>query len=351
MTTTTITRLERLRRTALLLGVLALTALAGATAAGALPNPDPNDDPRLPTPLPNLVFSAGSVTAAGTSQWEIAYTVANRGTASAGPFRVIVQQNATTTVKETAHASLAPGASRSETIRIPRNDCFTAIRFVADSTRVVHESREDDNAKTAIALTSPTCTTQPRYAVKAVSFHVNDESGIDLAGSDEPYWMFSSVGASGTARTTSSHVFQSADTGDTFSFGATEGCIYVSCSGGVAPNGIGFSIQLREQDLGELAAILKKTKDAFDTAGPIIGLAGAPGWATTAVGVMSVSLGTIVSWAEDDLLGSETFAYDPTYLASRLPSVGNTFTDSRRFVTGGALGSDYTLTLQFTRVG
>jgi hypothetical protein len=33
--------------------------------------------------------------------------------------------------------------------------------------------------------------------VKAVSFHAVDESGFDLSGSDEPYWIFNSVGIEG----------------------------------------------------------------------------------------------------------------------------------------------------------
>lgn len=108
-----------------------------------------------------------------------------------------------------------------------RTSCYIAVRFTADASRVVSETNESDNARLAIDLTSPTL---PRYAVKAVSFHAADETGWDILGSYEPYWIFNGVGMDGTQRSTASHVFDDIDTGDTASFGPTEGCMYISCA-------------------------------------------------------------------------------------------------------------------------
>ncbi len=64
---------------------------------------------------------------------------------------------------------------------------------------------------------------------------------------------------------------------------------------------------------------------------------------------MAQSLNVISGWAKDDLIASQTYAYDPAFLASKLPAVG-TFTDTRRYEDGGTLGAIYTLTTNLTRV-
>ena len=52
-------------------------------------------------------------------------------------------------------------------------------------------------------------------------------------------------------------------------------------------------------------------------------------------------------WA-DDFVGSNTYTYSPAYLASRLPGVGGSFTDTRTYSDGDG---NYTMTTQVTRVG
>jgi hypothetical protein len=47
--------------------------------------------------------------------------------------------------------------------------------------------------------------------------------------------------------------------------------------------------------------------------------------------VMAESLNVIAGWANDDFLASQTYAYDPTFLAGKLPAVGGTFTDTLRY--------------------
>lgn len=333
-----------------LLIVVALSLTAAASAKSNLPpGGGGGDDPRLPPPKPNLIIG-GSVTApVGTSDWELRYTVTNRGNAPTSTFHVAVQQNGSLTLKDTTHAALAAGASRSETIRIPRNNaCYVPVRFFADSTSAVAESNEYDNMKWAVGLQSPYCPTQPKYTVKAVSFHANDETGVDWLGSDEPYWIFSSVGMSGTSTTTGSHVFGDIDTGDTASFSDTEGCLYLSCTGGAAPFGMGFSIQLWEEDLGYEPQNLKDTADAFSTLGGIVDQYTSASWASWGFFKVADTLNWIASWTGDDLIGSQIYAYDPAYLANRITTVGGSFTDTRTYSGGGG---EYTMTVLVTRVG
>jgi CARDB len=331
----------------------ALAALCLASAASALPI-DPGDGgepPPPPPPKPNLVFSAGSVTH-GTvvNDWIISYTVANTGNAPAGAFRVSVGQDGAGLVKETAHASLAAGAFRSETIHLLRTSCYIAVRFTADSGRVVAESKETDNVRSAVDLTSPTCPTQPKYTVKAISFHANDETGWDWTGSDEPYWIFNGVGEDGTQHSTASHVFGDIDTGDTASFGPTEGCMYLSCAGGAAPFGMGFSVQAWESEEADVPKTLAASDDFFRTLGGVFDYYGNPLWLGDAFQKVADAISWITSniWA-DDLVGTQTWTYSPTYLASRLPAVGGSFLDTRTYNNGD--GGEYTMTTQVTRVG
>ena len=330
-----------------LLAVLALAALCFASAASALDSPNPDGDPKLPPDKPNLLFSAASVTA-GASDWVISYTVANKGTAPANAFHVSVQQDGAGLIKDTAHASLATGASRSETIHLTRSSCYIAVRFTADSTRVVAESKETDNVKSAIASTSPTCPSQPRYAVKALAFHANDETGIDLLGSDEPYWIFNGVGLDGTQLSTASRVFGDIDTGDTANFLADEGCMYMSCSGGPAPLGMGFSVQLWESDQADVPDTLRDTAKLFRDVGGFIQGQGDVLWLGTACVKIADGIDWLISLYHDDLVGSQTYTYNPVYLAYRLPAVGGSFTDTRTFSDGDG---EYTLLTQVTRVG
>jgi len=282
-----------------LFGALAV-ALALAAAAGAADGA-PSDDPVI-TARPNLVISSASVVPYGTSEWEIRYTVANRGGLATPSFRVAVRQNGSTFIRDAYHAPLAPGASRSGTIHISRADCYIPLRLLADSTQLVAESAEYDNGRWTVGLTGASCPTQPRYRVNAVKFTAVDESGIDWTGSDEPYFKFTSIGADGAQHSWQSRVFRDIDTGDTVRFDGTEGCLYrllVVCSGYAAPNGIGFSILALEEDFGA-----------------------------------------------EDLIGSQTYAYDPAFLASKL-AVATTFEDVRTYSDGDAV---YAVTVLVARV-
>jgi hypothetical protein len=282
-----------------LLGALAI-ALALAATAGAADG-SPADDPVIKE-RPNLVISSASVVPYGTSEWEIRYTVANRGGLATPSFRVAAQHNGSTFIKDAYNASLGPGASRSGTIHITRADCYIALRLLADSTQVVTESSEFDNGRWTIGLAYASCSTQPRYRVQAEKFTAVDESGIDWTGSDEPYFVFYSIGEDGEQHRSESRRFGDIDTGDTVRFIGNEGCLYrvrVICSGDVAPNGISFTIKVLEDDLGA-----------------------------------------------SDFIGEQTYAYAPTFLAAKL-AVAKSFEDVRTFSDGDAV---YAVTVVVTRV-
>jgi hypothetical protein len=340
------TRLSRLAALAL----VALTALALAAAAGAAPPVDPDDPPDpppAPTPKPNLVINAGSVAPVGTDQWEVRYTVSNRGNAEAKLFYVDTKQDGSALLKSTLHYPLAPGASRSEVMYFPRTaNCYLAVRFQADSRGTVPESSETDNFRWAVGHTGPTCATLPRYKVKAVSFHVVDETHWTDWGSDEPYWIFNGVGVNGTQLSSTSHRYESIDTGDTPPFGVADGCLYINCAGGTAPNGMGFSVQAWEEDGGDQAQNLATTATAFQTVGGILTPLGAPAWIGTTLTTVGTALNVIAGWLKDDLIGSQTYAYDVVSLASRLPFAGGSFSDTRTY--SGSDGT-YRLTVQVTR--
>jgi hypothetical protein len=345
------TKTTRFARTFAVFAALTVVALGFSGTAGAVDNDPPGggDPPPTTVTRPNLTISSASVAAYGTSEWELRYTVTNRGTAATTGFRVDAQQNGSALLKSTAHLSLAAGASRSEVFRIPRTDCYLPVRFSADSTRVVAESSEFDNDRWAVGLVGLTCSTQPRYQVKAVSFHANDETGTDWLGSDEPYWIFNSVGVEGTSHTTASHVFGDIDTGDTAYFGSIEGCIYLHCSGGAAPLGMGIGIQLWENDLDYVNKTLADTAAEWQRIGGFqTGYNTPDQWLSKAIGKMGDLLAYINSWAADDLIGSQTYTYRPEYLAQRLPAIGGSFTDTRTYSGGGG---EYTMTTMVSRVG
>ena len=112
-------------------------------------------------------------------------------------------------------------------------------------------------------------------------------------------------------------------------------CIF-GCSGvgGFAPLGIGLSIQLWEEDWGNVDKIYYDIAEAFGKVGPLLTGAGAPGWVEKAVPVMAEGIGKILSWADNDLLGKLDFTYDQQYLNSALPSPGTSFSDTRVFTDG-----------------
>jgi hypothetical protein len=206
----------------------------------------------------------------------------------------------------------------------------------------------------------------PQYKVEALSFRAADESGTDkycipwvgcVDPSDEPYWIYSSVGADSTATSRKSHVFSDVDTGETRTFSTSERCMFGNLSNGVcygksAPAGIGLSVQLWEEDDGDASANLAKTAEYFKKAGDLADYAPDPyKWVLKAAGYVGDACNIISGWLKDDLLGTRTLEYTASSLASLLPYAGRSFTTTKWF--GGlssSNGADYYLTYRVTRV-
>ncbi len=322
----------------------ALTAVAGALAmaspAGAMIDGDP---PEPTVDLPDLKVSALAVSPVG-GDWSITWTVVNSGAGSAAASTISFNGGGGMAASRSV-TSLAAGASRSGSLTIPRTaDCYVAMNVTADSGKVVKETNETNNPRLAFGVLPP-C--PARYRVTAYSFKALDESGIDWSGSDEPYWVFNSVGTAGTAASRASQVFGGIDTDDTQYFAPVDSCVWgCGVAGAPAPFGIGLSVQLWEQDLGHVSETLHDTASFFQQAGPILTAAGAPPWVGTATSTMGKAMDFILGWAEDDLLGTNTYAFDAAGLAAALPARGG-FSDTRIYQSDDAR---YSLTMQVTRV-
>lgn len=334
-----IPRFKRAHAAAAIITAMAGVATMSLPAHALLP---PGGDPVEVPDRPDLKISALTVTPAA-SAWSVSYTVANTGLVSAGA-STLGFGGGPGVAPAVAIPSLAAGATRSGTVQFPRADCYVFVNGTADAGRVVTEASETNNARTAVGVV-PGC--PPRYKVSAAQFKAIDESGADWTGSDEAYWVFSSVSTTGTAATRATQVYGSMDTGDTQSFGLADQCVW-GCgqSGAPAPFGIGLSVQLWEQDLGDIDQIWHDTADFFQEAGPVledIPIADWVGKASTAVGK---GLNFILNWAEDDLLGTNTYAFSAEGLASALPNRGS-FVDTRIYENGDA---KYSLTMYVSRV-
>lgn len=336
-------RIPRLKRVHAAAAII--TAVAGVATmtlpANALP--PPGGDPVELHDRADLKVSALTVTPVGTS-WSLSYTVANAGLASAGS-STLAFGGGPGAAPPVSIPSLAAGATRSGTVQFARADCYVFVTATADAGRVVTEMSETNNARSAVGVV-PGC--PPRYKVSASHFKAIDESGADWSGSDEAFWLFSGVSTTGTAATRATQVYGSMDSDDTQYFGLVDQCVW-GCgqAGAPAPFGIGLSVQLWEQDLGDVDEIWHDTADFFQEAGPVleeIPLADWVGKASTAVGK---GLEFLLSWAEDDLLGTNTYAFSPAGLASALPNRGTSFVDTRIYESSDA---KYSLTMHVSRV-
>ena len=326
------------------------TAVVLATAVGALSAPagamdDTSGDPQ-PIDRADLSVTALSVTDA-QSAWSIRYTVANKGSKAAPSTTVGISGAGVAATRGVP--ALGIGASHTATFQVPITaDCSVVVYATADSGRIVPEHNES-NTRQAYG-TRTTC--PPRYRVTAYSFTAVDESGVDGSGSDEPFWTFNAVSTGGTATSTRSPVFGGVDTGETYWF--WNQCIF-GCSGAtagqLAPDGIGMSIQAWEKDLGNVDQIYYDIADAFVEAGAIVAgaLGGVDSWVEKAITATGEGIDYILDWADNDLLGTNEFAYSPAYLAQALPSAGTAFHDTRTF-GGPGTGATYTLQLTVQRL-
>jgi hypothetical protein len=213
---------------------------------------------------------------------------------------------------------------------------------------------EDTPPPTTTCPPPPTDGSGPQYKVKMLKFTADDESHLDVAGSDEPYFVFSSVGTDGTSATRKSATFGDVDSGDTRNFGSADYLWGTKCHGRTAPMGIGYSVELFEHDLGTSEETRAKVAQYFGYAGDIADYLGqqypSAAWVGPAVHWIGEGTDLILGWGKDDLIGSSTASFSPGELASKLPTKGSTFTKS--VYLGGADtsgGADYTLKIQLTR--
>jgi hypothetical protein len=198
-----------------------------------------------------------------------------------------------------------------------------------------------------VAVAPNTTPPNPRYTIKAVSFRCNDETGTDFLGSDEPFWIFGSLGL-GTAVTTRSQTFGDVDTGESRTFGANEGCIWgQNCLPQDFPEGeVGTHIQLWEHDHGDPAKIQAGVAAAFAAAAGILAATGVAAWVAAVVAGVGAVLQWLLGFLDDDHLADQTFVYTRQVVEDQLKKAGQSFNVVRRFIGNGG---DYTLTTKVTR--
>jgi hypothetical protein len=187
----------------------------------------------------------------------------------------------------------------------------------------------------------------PKYTIKAISFHCNDETGWDWSGSDEPYWIFGSLG-SGTAVTTRSKVFGDVDTGDSRTFDANEGCIWgQNCLPQDFPDGeIGSLVSLWEHDYGDPTKIQAGVAAAFAAAAGILAATGVAAWIAAVVAGVGAIIQWLLGFLDDDHIADQTFVFTRQTVVDQLTKVGQSFDLTRRFTDGDG---DYTLRIHVAR--
>ncbi|CCH76594.1 hypothetical protein BN12_1350005 [Nostocoides japonicum T1-X7] len=190
-------------------------------------------------------------------------------------------------------------------------------------------------------------TTDP-FSIRATGFHCTDETGIDWLGSDEPYWIFGSMGG-GISVTTKSQVFEDVDSGDDVSFGPGEGWIWGQ-SGGPAPlpdGEIGALVSLWEHDDGDPTQVQNATAAAFAAAAAVLAASGVAAWVSAVV----TGVGAVVKWLlgflDDDHIADQTFVFSRQTIIDQIGKQGQSFTLTRQFTDGDG---DYTLTLQVSHL-
>jgi hypothetical protein len=187
----------------------------------------------------------------------------------------------------------------------------------------------------------------PRYTIKAASFRCNDRASDSIFGpSNEPYWIFGSIGA-GTAVTTRSGTFDDVDSGESRNFRVDEGCIWgQNCAPQDLPDGeIGSLIQLWEHDEGNQEKVRAGVAAAFAAAAGILAATGVAAWVAAVVAGVGAVLQWLLGFLDDDHIADQTFVFTRQVVENQLRKSGTTEI-SRRFDDGDA---DYTLKIRLTR--
>jgi hypothetical protein len=186
------------------------------------------------------------------------------------------------------------------------------------------------------------------YTIKATTFRCNDETGRDWLGSDEPYWIFGSLG-DGTAVTTRSQIFGDVDSGDTRTFADNEGRLW-GLNG--APQAfpeteIGVLISLFEHDHGDPTKIQAGFAAAFTAAAGILAATGVAAWIGAVVAGVGTALQWLLGFLDEDHIADQTFIFNGQLIEKQLKQAGASMDITRRFTDGDG---DYTLTINVSRV-
>jgi hypothetical protein len=199
-----------------------------------------------------------------------------------------------------------------------------------------------------VALAPNTGPANPRYTIKATRFLCIDRQSDGFFSSNEPYWIFGSLGG-GTAVTTRSHIFGDVDNGETRTFGATDGCIWgQNCAAQALPDGeIGSLIQLWEHDESNPDKIKAGVDAAFAAAAGILAASGVAAWVAAVVAGVGALLHWLLGFLDDDHIADQTIVFTREVVQKQLPKVGQSFNVTRRFADGDG---DYTLTLRVAHV-
>lgn len=345
-----------LRRHRLGAAVLAtsIAFLASTQAAWAVYGEDEEPDTGpLPeyVPRPDLFVSDASISKSSTG-WQLSYTVKNNGDAPSGSFRVAFAKDGATSVGTRTEAGIAAKGARTSSVTLSRSTCYIALKLTVDDQKVVAEASEGNNTKWLVGQAEDVCADAPKYKVQAMRLKAVEQSHGDWGASDEPYLTISRVSNAGTGLTWETPVYENVFTGESVGIDPAHGCVWSrSCAAMAAPHGIGFSVQVMEHDSGDLTAVRNTVAEAFDKAGPIVYLLAGPEWAIYASPLMAGAVDTILGWFDDDVIGSQTYAFTPIDLAMRIPLPGQSFDDTRYYM-GAESSADarYSVTMRFTRV-
>lgn len=186
------------------------------------------------------------------------------------------------------------------------------------------------------------------FRIKATTFHCTDETGTDWLGSDEPYWIFGSVGL-GVSVTSRSHVFGDIDSGDNATFSATEGWLWGhDGTPQPLPDGeIGALIQLWEHDGGDPDKVKASVGAAFAVAAGVLTISGVAAWVGAVVAGVGAAVQWLLGYLDDDHIGDQTFVFTRQTLLDQASKVGSTVNMTRRFTDGDG---DYSATIAITHM-
>jgi hypothetical protein len=188
----------------------------------------------------------------------------------------------------------------------------------------------------------------PVFNVRAEKFVAVDESGYDWLGSDEPMFVFTTVGSDEDPFTTRSPEYGDVDSGSERSFPWM--CLLPQC--GLLTEPTALSIQLFEMDSAD-----PDTVRTWVERGATAVEWGSYLYSGEKTEVPDEFVDYLVDLFGDDLMGSTTVRLDPSDLIKRLPTPGTSITGKIRM--GGhsgdlpwevAGGPDYDLYLKFTRM-